>query len=131
MPDDCIIESLIPNACQKNWKTPTAFPLCPETITETPLSDYLSNLQVGIIISENKYSKSIIEKFVLYNNSIYIMTKSVLNDIKPYGLVIVTFENNLFVHQGQLFFSYQGVEKAYTLLQGLVLTGGDCIDDYC
>lgn len=131
IPDDYIIQSLTQNAYQKNWKTPTVFPLCPTNITETPLSDYFNNLQIGSIISENEYSKSRIEKFCLYYNAIYIITRSIPDGLKPYGLVTITFENNRFIHQGSLYFSYTGAEKAYTLSQGLEWTGGDCIDDYC
>ena len=131
IPDDYIIQSLTQNAYQKNWKTPTVFPLCPANITETPLSDYFNNLQIGSIISENEYSKSRIEQFCLYSNAIYILTRSIPDDLKSYGLVTITFENNRFMHQGSLYFSYTGAEKAYTLSQGLEWTGGDCIDDYC
>ena len=127
---DNTIESLTPNSYQKNWFTPTAFPLCPEVITETPLNDYLSNLHIGSVIAENQYTKSIVEQFILHHNKLYIITL-IHGGVKPYGLITITFYNDKFIHQGRTYFSREGAEKAYILSQGLEWTGGDCIDDYC
>ncbi len=129
--DENIIDSLTKNALQKNWRTPTIFPLCPQTISENPLNDYLNNLKEGLIFSENEYSKSLIDKFALYNNVIYVITKSEEENLKPYGLISIIFENNHFIHEGRLFFTYIGADKEFTLSQNLEWTGGDCIDDYC
>lgn len=54
------------------------------------------------------------------------------NAIKPYSLTEITFQNNNFVHNSLgAFFQKDGVEKQFTLVQGLEWTGGDSIDDYC
>ncbi len=46
--------SLTPNAKQKEWKTPTKFPLCPEGTKEDHIMLYKTNLKVGKIFSYNK-----------------------------------------------------------------------------
>ena len=54
------------------------------------------------------------------------------NPIKPYSLAEITYQNNVFVHNSLgTFFEKDGVEKQFTLVQGLEWTGGDSIDDYC
>ena len=52
--------------------------------------------------------------------------------IKPYSLAEMTYQNNVIVHDSLgTFFEKVGVEKQFTLNQGLEWTGGDSIDDYC
>lgn len=131
------IISLTPNAVQKvrNWKTPTEFPCCPQENTVNPITAYATNLNVGDIFSRNQYTSSIIERFAISNdeNRLWIMCKSGdENPIKPYSLAEVTFKNDVFVHNSLgTFFEKDGVEKQFTLVQGLEWTGGDSIDDYC
>lgn len=43
-----------------NWKTPTEFPLIPQTPTSTPLMDYLAKLQKGAIFTRNRWGQSTI-----------------------------------------------------------------------
>jgi hypothetical protein len=52
--------------------------------------------------------------------------------IKPWALAKIIFENDLYIHTSLgSFFTKEGVEKQYTLAQGLEWTRGDSIDDYC
>jgi len=132
-----LINSLTPNAVQKarNWKTPTEFPCCPQENTNNPITAYAVNLNVGDVFSRNQYTSSIIERFAISNdkNTLWIMCKSGdENPIKPYSLAEITYQNDVFVHNSLgTFFQKDGVEKQFTLVQGLEWTGGDCIDDYC
>lgn len=131
------INSLTPNAVQKirNWKTPSEFPYCPQGTTHNPIADYTANLSVGDVFSRNQYTSSIIECFAISKdeNTLWIMCKSGdENPIKPYSLAEVTYQNDVFVHNSLgTFFEKGGVEKQFTLAQGLEWTGGDTIDDYC
>ncbi|SCZ00030.1 HNH endonuclease signature motif containing protein [Flavobacterium caeni] len=132
-----VIDSLSPNAVQKvkNWKTPTEFPCCPQEIKDNSISTYAINLNIGGVFSRNQYTSSIIENFAISNdkNTLWIMCKSGdENPIKPYSLAEITYQNYVFVHNSLgTFFEKIGVEKQFTLLQGLEWTGGDSIDDYC
>lgn len=131
------INSLTPNAVQKakNWKTPTEFPCCPQENTGNPITTYTANLNVGDVFSRNQYTSSIIERLAISNDkkTLWIMCKSGdENPIKPYSLAEITYQNDVFVHNSLgTFFEKSGVEKQFTLLQGLEWTGGDSIDDYC
>ena len=129
-----LTESLTPNAAQKNWKTPSEFPFCPQNITDNLVTNYAQNLKRGEIFSQNQYSNSIIEDFASSKdkNTLWIMCKSGDdNAIKPWSLAQVTYENEMFVHENLgSFFKKDGAEKQFTLAQGLEWTGGDTFDDY-
>ena len=129
-----LTESLTPNAAQKNWKTPSEFPFCPQNITDNLVTNYAQNLKRGEIFSRNQYSNSIIEDFASSKdkNTLWIMCKSGDdNAIKPWSLAQVTYENEMFVHENLgSFFKKDGAEKQFTLAQGLEWTGGDTFDDY-
>jgi len=127
--------SLTQNAKQKNWKTPTEFPCCPQENTDNPIITYAANLNEGDVFSRNQYTSSIIELIAIShdNQTLWIMCKSGdENPIKPYSLAEITYQNDVFVHNSLgTFFQKDGVEKQFTLVQGLEWTGGDSIDDYC
>lgn len=129
-----LTESLTPNAAQKNWKTPSEFPFCPQNITDNLVTNYAQNLKRGEIFSRNQYSNSIIEDFASSKdkNTLWIMCKSGDdNAIKPWSLAQVTYENEMFVHENLgSFFKKDGAEKQFTLAQGLEWTSGDTFDDY-
>jgi hypothetical protein len=131
------INSLTPNAVQKvrNWKTPSEFPCCPQEKTHSPIAGYIANLNVGDVFSRNQYTSSIIERFSISNDesTLWIICKSGdENPIKPYSLAEITYQNDVFVHNSLgTFFEKEGVEKQFTLAQGLAWTGGETIDDYC
>jgi len=129
-----LTESLTPNAAQKNWKTPSEFPFCPQNITDNLVTNYAQNLKRGEIFSRNQYSNSIIEDFATSKdkNTLWIMCKSGDdNAIKPWSLAQVTYESEMFVHENLgSFFKKDGAEKQFTLAQGLEWTGGDTFDDY-
>lgn len=131
------INSLTPNAVQKirNWKTPSEFPCCPQENTNHPIANYVSNLNVGYVFSRNQYTSSIIERFAVSKDedTLWIMcTSGEDNPIKPYSLAEITYQNDVYVHNSLgTFFEKGGVEKHFTLAQGLEWTGGDTIDDYC
>ncbi len=126
--------SLTPNAKQKDWKTPTEFPLCSKESINDSVETYETNLKIGEIFSRNQYSNFIIVDYAISKdkNKLWIMCKS--NDdsaIKPWSLAQVTYENELFVHKNLgSFFKKDGAEKQFTIAQGLEWTGGDTFDDF-
>lgn len=130
-----LTESLTPNAVQKNWKTPSEFPFCPQNNTDNPIHYYTENLKGGEIFSRNQYSKSIISDFAISEDesTLWIMCESSdENAMKPWSLAQVTYENDLFVHTNLgSFFKKDGAEKQFTLAQGKEWTGVDTFDDYC
>lgn len=131
------VDSLTPNAVQKsrNWKTPSEFPFCPNNKTPNPIISYFKNLRVGEVFSKSRFTNSIVEDFAISKdkNILWIMCRcSEENPIKPYSLVEISYQNNVFVHDSLgMFFEKVGAEKQFTLKQGLEWTGGESIDEYC
>jgi hypothetical protein len=127
--------SLTPNTVQKNWKTPSEFPCCPQDISNKSITDYFANLKVEKVFSQNQYLISIIYDFAISKdeNTIWVMCEnSGDNAIKPYSLAEVTLENNVFVHNSLgSFFEKDGAEKQFTLSQGLESTRGETFDESC
>jgi hypothetical protein len=127
--------SLTSNAVQKHWKTPTEFPCSPQEGINNPIATYAANIKIGETFSFNKYAKLIaVNSAISQNkNTLWVMCES--NEggsIKPWSLLKVTYENDVFVHTSLgTFFEIDGAEKQFTLAQRSEWTGGDSIDDYC
>lgn len=123
-----------PNAVQKNLKELSLFPLCPVENIENPLKAYLTNLKIGAIFLNNKYGQSIISDFAFSKDeaSLLVLVEYRNNEIKPWFLIEITYENELFVHEVRgSYFEKIGAEKQFTIAQGKEWTGADSIDDYC
>jgi len=129
-----IIESLTPNAVQREWKTPSEFPCCPQEYTEGPIRTYANNLITGSVFCQNNLYSSLVFKSSASEDkqTIYVISTGDKNSVKPLALAKITFENGKFVHTSLgSFFSQEGAEKQFCLAQGLEWHGGDSIDDYC
>lgn len=121
---------------QRNWKTPTEFPYCPEVDEEKPIRKYFENLSIGLKFSHNRYGSTRVLKTAIVDedNTLYVMTEIAEDstNIKSYALAKITFDNRTFVHEAiRTYFTLDGAEKEFTIAQGLEWTGGDSIDDYC
>lgn len=119
--------------CKETGRHLQNFLACPTEISDTPLEDYLKNLQIGKIFSKNQYGQSEIIKFGLSKdkNTIVVQTCNE-SGVKNLCIAKIIFENNLFVHINDgSYFSDDGADKYYTLALGEEWTGGDVFDDYC
>lgn len=132
----CVIdyyESLTEGAIQANWKTPCEFVCCPPINEENSIKIYTENLKVGELFLKNRYGQSTVSEFAITNNDneLYVVTEN-LENMKKYAIAKVTFEKGLFIHASLgSFFSLDGAQKEFTLVQGLEWTGEDSVDDYC
>ncbi|WP_435137232.1 HNH endonuclease signature motif containing protein [Formosa sp. A9] len=129
--EDFQIQSITPNAIQKNWKTQSEFPLCPTKLLDNPIKEYKEKLKNGSIFSKNQYGESYVEELELSNDKdeIIVITKG--DNVKPYALAKVYIENNKFIHESLgTFFTLVGTQKRFSLVLGLEWTGEDSIDDY-
>lgn len=130
-----IINSLTPNAVQnsQNWRTPSEFPCCPKEKHANPITTYSKNLNEGDIFSRNQFTSSLVEHFAISKDekTLWILCKSgEENPVKPYSLAEVTYQDEVFVHNSLGTYSRkEGVEKQFTLLQGLEWTGGETFDE--
>lgn len=121
------------NAIQRNWKTPSEFPCCPQEETENPLNAYAQKLITGFVFCSNDLYTSMVSKVGIStdNQSIFVISES-KESVKQWALAKITYEDGLFVHTSLgTFFEQNGVEKRFCLEQGMEWFGGDSIDDYC
>lgn len=128
---DNLIESLTPHAVQRDWKTPTEFPLCPSEIGDKPLTAYLNNLKIGAVVTKNQNVTHYIDDFALCNDDRLVISTHADEGVKKFSLITITFEEGKYVHEGTTFFEKRGAQKALTLAQGLEWNGEDGVDDYC
>lgn len=64
--------------------------------------------------------------------AIFILGSHGGDAIKPWSLAQITFEDGQYVHEScGTFFTRDGAEKEFTLIQGLSWEGGETFDDYC
>lgn len=126
-----LTKSLTPIAIQKNWKTPSEFPNCPATITDTSIRRYKRNLIIGGTFSINQYGKSNVVNSELSDDRKELFVLSSSGNPKPFALAKVYMENEKFVHESLgTFFTLIGGHKQFNLALGLDWDGEDSIDDY-
>lgn len=121
------------NAAQRDWRTPSEFPCCPQEYSEEPITTYSVKLKEGAIFCQNELYSSLVFKSALSEDrqSLFVITEN-KDGIKRWALAKITYENGLFMHTSlHNFFTQEGAEKQYCLAQGLEWTGGDSIDDDC
>jgi hypothetical protein len=122
-----------PGAAQRNWRTPSEFPCCPQEGGEEPIATYAARLEVGAMFARNDFSESVVVSVAIAEDhqSLWLMCEHIKNPIKPWSLSQVTYESGLYTHTSLgTFFSKEGAEKQFCLAQGLEWTGGDSIDDH-
>lgn len=126
--------SLTSNAMQAGWVTPTLFPLCPKKSLDisikTPLGCYADNLEVGLIVCENKFGISLIDEFCVNGDELLIRIHS-SSGTKRYGVISVKYVNGYYIHKSVTFFEERGAKKEICIRLGKLWEGGDGIDDYC
>ena len=90
------------------------------------------NLKRGALFFETKCSHSLVEDAVIYDDKLIVRTKSAVETIKPYHVIIITLENNTFIHElYKSCFEEDSSKKYFTILQNKEWTGGDVFDDFC
>lgn len=131
------IDSLTPLAMQRDWRTPSEFPMCPDKISKNPLVDYVSRLECGAVFSQNKYGASVVDTAEL-NTDGTCLSVLCINDsgIKNYAVAKVTFEIGKYIHTSiSTYFTYEGAAKSHCNLTGKPWENPEgyegCIDDYC
>jgi hypothetical protein len=126
-----LTESLTPIAIQKNWKTQSDFPNCPQSFADNPIKAYKKNLFKGSIFSRNQYGESTVENSELSENEKELFVLSTSNNTKPFALAKVYIENEKVVHESLgTFFTLNGGQKQFYLALGIEWAGQDSIDDY-
>lgn len=120
------------NIIQRDWKTPTLFPPCPECKPDYPLDAYLANLKEGCVTSSNQYGEWKLIKASKHEieDCIIILSENP-DSIKPYAICKVFYEDGIYYHQSlESFFHDDGGLKYFEIYCGREWDGGDCFDDY-
>lgn len=127
-----LTKSLTPNVWQRNWRTPTEFPLCPSD--DIKMESYVCNLERGKEFCSNKYLNSIVFDYAISADSdkLWVVCDNGATSSKRWALIEITIEKDCFVHTTVgTYFDENGVMKYFTLIQGKEWNGEDSIDDYC
>lgn len=124
-------QSLTTNSSQREWYTPTEFPLCPSEPGEEPLVAYMRNLNKGEVVSQNKHVTFYVDDFALDTDNNLVITGYAQNQCKNFALITVAFVDGSYVHESRTFFEARGAQKAFMLAQNLEWNGAPGIDDYC
>lgn len=96
----CDTESYTPLAVQRNWKTPNAFPLVPDEMSDQPLKDYFERLTEDSIFSHNRFGETLVKVATLSDDGrIISIITNIIDGVKNWGLAKVTFEEGRFVHE--------------------------------
>ncbi len=124
-------ESLTPLALQRNWKTPTHFPSCPDSVGADPLGEYAERLEPGMVFNTNRFGDAVTETSGRTPSLLAVLCKMPEGSVKGWALSKVTVENGKFVHEsGGTFFSREGASNAYSRLLGVDPPYGETIDDF-
>lgn len=119
-------------AVQVNWRTPSTFPCCPETMAEDILARYLEALKPGAVFCTNGLWTSKVVEAIIIDGGERLVVHTRSDGIKPEAVAVIYAKEGVVVHQSEgTFFSEDGARKVMTEIQGLEWTGEDCIDDYC
>jgi hypothetical protein len=134
--EEYIIDSLTPLAMQRDWRTPSEFPMCPDKISDNQLHDYATRLESGTVFSRNQYGTSVVDIVDINKEgtclSVICITE---NGVKNYAVAKVTFEQDKYIHTSiGTYFSYEGAAKSHCNIIGMSWEMPEgfegCIDDY-
>jgi len=129
-----LVKSLTPGAVQRNWRTPAEFPLSPKSGARRSLISYYEKIEEDAVFGISRFGQTRAIKAALSTDkgSLFVLGAQEGNPIKPWSLARVTHEGEFLVHEScGTFFTPEGAEKQYTLVQGLPWEGGDTFDDLC
>jgi hypothetical protein len=123
------VQSLTPNAIQRNWKTPTEFLMCPDEVSSEMLSEYAERLKFGKVFARNPFGESLAVIAGEKDGLLCVLCRLCENPIKEWALIKVTVENGNYVHESvRTYFTLQGALKVHCNL--LDVPFEESIDDY-
>lgn len=104
---------------QRNWKTPTEFPACPNRACSEMLSEYATRLEFGIV-----FRRTPLETLSsLRRRSAQRPMQSTRKPIKEWAVTRITIEDDRFVHEaGGTYFSLNGALKEHCKMIDVSLT---------
>lgn len=133
---ESLVESRTPGALQRKWRAPAAFPLTPQVGEQETLEAYFKRLRAGSVYAVTPFGRQTVARASVAPDGAGLFILAVFEadaeTVKPWTLTKVTHEDGAFVHESRgTFFTSDGAEKQFALIQGVPWEGGDSIDDYC
>ena len=113
---------------------PAEYIFCDTGVELPETYEYLERLEVDAVFAVTRFGQTKVVKAALSPEStaLFVLGAQGEEAVKPWSLAKVTCEDGCFVHESRgTFFTPEGAEKQFTLIQGLPWEGGDSIDDYC
>ncbi len=129
---NALVEAKTPGAVQRNWKTPSEFPLCPSTANEDALETYAEMLRHGEVFARTPFgeSTSVSAEMAKDYKALVVLCNHGKDAIKDWSLARISIESERFVHESLgTFFTLEGATKQFCLARGVPWE--DSIDDYC
>jgi hypothetical protein len=127
------IPSLTPGAFQRRWRTPTEFPSCPPTTSDTTLDEYLGRLEAGTVFARNRYGENtVVEAGKASDGSLSVVCKTA-SGVKDWSVARVFMEGDAIYHEsGGMFFDIKGAMKSHLRALGTPFDEAayESIDDY-
>lgn len=124
------VQSLTPNAVQRNWRTPSTFEQCPDAYSPDALAEYARRLTEGSVFARNAYGVSLTMMAEQGDGFLSVVSNQPGNAIKGWAVAKVTVENGKFVHEAMgTFFTPEGAEKRHCGLLGKPFEG-ETFDDF-
>src|SRR3954451_4350286 len=91
-------------AFQGNWRTPTWFVQCPETVTDGTLEEYLSRLVPGAVFTSNVYGESLVIAAALGVKGVLSVVNGDPTPLHPAGQCSIWIEDGAVLHAGGVYF---------------------------
>jgi hypothetical protein len=122
-------QSLTPMAIQRNWKTLSEYPMCPDSIGSEPLSEYAISLEFGTVFSKTSHGEALTVEAEQADELLTVLCRFTGNPVKAWALTKVTVESGKFVHESvRTYFSLQGALKEHCNLVDIPFN--ESLDDY-
>ena len=122
-------QSLTPMAIQRNWKTPSEFPTCPDSIGTEPLFEYADSLKYQTVFSRTAFGETLTVQADQNGELLSVLGNLAGNPIKQWGVTKVTVEDGKFIHESvRTYFTLQGALKEHCKLLNVPID--ESIDDY-
>ena len=125
--------SLSAGATQRQWRTPTEFPQCPEAVSANALKVYLERLPKGTVFARNLHGESIVEDAAVGPDGVLSVVCNTPTGLKDWTHARVCSEGAVFRHEaGGTYFTREGAMKAHCKVIGAPFDAYEgSIDDYC
>jgi len=124
--------SLTATAIQRQWRTPTEFPQCPETVSEEALHAYRERLAPGAVFGRNRYGESTVAEAGISEGGVLSVVCHSPSGVKGWSHAKISVDGASFRHEsGGMFFTWEGAMKAHCITLGLPFDAyNGSIDDY-